>query len=68
MRQRKEGGVQEEIKGHEEKGVHQVHQAEMVKMVHQALQGPLVLLVLVETLLLNMTCPNQLILATDLWV
>lgn len=60
--------VQEEIKGHKEKGVHQVHQAEMVKMVHEVLQGHLVLPVLVETLLLSMTCPNQLTLATDLWV
>uniref|UniRef100_A0A8C3S5C2 Uncharacterized protein n=1 Tax=Chelydra serpentina TaxID=8475 RepID=A0A8C3S5C2_CHESE len=54
IRQLEGGGVPEETKGHEEKGVHQVYQAEMVKMVHQGHQAPLVLQVLAETSLLNM--------------
>uniref|UniRef100_A0A8C0FQH9 Uncharacterized protein n=1 Tax=Bubo bubo TaxID=30461 RepID=A0A8C0FQH9_BUBBB len=61
------GRALEETKGHREKGVHQVHQAEMVKMVYQVLQAPLVLPVLAETSLLNMIHLKQLILAQDLW-
>lgn len=63
-----EGRAPEETKGHREKGVHQVHQAEMVKTVYQVLQAPLVLQVLAEISLLNMIHLKRLTLAQDLWV
>lgn len=68
MRHLQGGRALEETKGHREKGVHQVHQAEMVKTVHQVLQAPLVLQVLAEILLLSMIHLKRLTLAPDLWV
>lgn len=68
MRQLQGGGVPEETEGHQEKGVYQVYQAEMVKMVHQGHQAPLVLQVLAETSLLSMIHLKQLITAKDPWV